>query len=183
MAKYIVEKPGFNCSSTPTYQAETCSPCVRGGLVCLQCTLTIAGLIIAYFLDIRFSYISRPVQWRFPISFHAIFAVFLVLMVWVMPDTPRWLPEKRRVDEVTRVLGPMAGKELERARAYEQRDELPRSLVEEKSAAGPGEFQIKQLFQGGIHGAVGESGTFMRGWIAVDAHWIFISDQRDGDHK
>ncbi|GFZ43631.1 hypothetical protein JCM24511_01351 [Saitozyma sp. JCM 24511] len=161
---------GFNCSSIPTYQAETCPPRIRGALVCLQSTLTIVGLVVAYYIDIvsrpklvydawrlfrarlGFSYIDGPIQWRFPISFQAFFAIWLVIMVLFVPDTPRWLLERGRNDDATRVLAAMAGEDVSSARIVAQRDEILRSLEAERLAAGPGEFHIKELFQGGKTG-------------------------------
>ena len=46
---------GFNSSSIPVYQAETCGGMVRGTLVCLNSTVTIIGLVI---VSIRFK--SHP---------------------------------------------------------------------------------------------------------------------------
>ncbi|RSH92792.1 hypothetical protein EHS25_008238 [Saitozyma podzolica] len=143
---------GFNCSSIPTYQAETCPPRIRGALVCLQSTLTIVGLVVAYYIDIGFSYIDGPIQWRFPISFQAFFAIWLVIMVLFVPDTPRWLLESGRNDDATRVLAAMAGEDVSCARIVAQRDDILRSLEAERLAAGPGEFHIKELFQGGKTG-------------------------------
>ena len=37
---------GFNSSSIPVYQSETCGGMVRGALVCLNSTVTIIGLVI-----------------------------------------------------------------------------------------------------------------------------------------
>ena len=37
---------GFNSSSIPVYQSETCGAHIRGSLVCLNSTITIVGLVI-----------------------------------------------------------------------------------------------------------------------------------------
>ena len=37
---------GFNSSSIPVYQSETCGGMIRGALVCLNSTITIVGLVI-----------------------------------------------------------------------------------------------------------------------------------------
>jgi hypothetical protein len=102
--------------------------------------------------DQGFSYIDGPIQWRFPISFQAFFAIWLVIMVLFVPDTPRWLLESGRNDDATRVLAAMAGEDVSCARIVAQRDDILRSLEAERLAAGPGEFHIKELFQGGKTG-------------------------------
>ena len=47
---------GCNSSSIPVYQSETCRGPVRGALVCLNCTVTIVGLVI----------VSNPLLLRIP---------------------------------------------------------------------------------------------------------------------
>lgn len=46
----------------------------------------------------------------------------------------------------------MAGEDVHSARIVAQRDEILRSLEAERLAAGPGEFHVKELFQGGKTG-------------------------------
>ncbi|KAI0821858.1 general substrate transporter [Trametes gibbosa] len=95
---------GFNSSSIPVYQSETCGGLVRGALVCLNSTVTIIGLVIAYWLDYGMSYVNGPAQWRLPIGFQAVFALCLFLQVMVLPDSPRWCMAHGRAEEGARIL-------------------------------------------------------------------------------
>jgi len=69
---------GMNSSTAPVYLSE-CSPAsIRGAFLTLQGTVTILGVVIAYWLDDGTNYSSTSFQWRFPLSFQAVFAVLLV---------------------------------------------------------------------------------------------------------
>jgi MFS family permease len=76
---------GFNSSTIPMYQSELCRPENGGVLLSMQGTITIVGLCIAYWLDYGLSFASGSVQWRFPISFQAFFAICLVLQTLPLP--------------------------------------------------------------------------------------------------
>ncbi|KAG5650395.1 hypothetical protein H0H81_012385 [Sphagnurus paluster] len=93
---------GFNSSSIPVYQSETCGGKIRGTLVCLNSTVTIFGL--AYWLDYGMSFVDGPAQWRLPIGFQAVFALCLLLQGMVLPDSPRWLIAHGHKEEGARVI-------------------------------------------------------------------------------
>ncbi|KAJ5621858.1 hypothetical protein N7528_005090 [Penicillium herquei] len=140
---------GINSSTVPTYQSEMARPERRGRLLSAQGTVTIVGLCIAYWIDYGLSFIESPVQWRFPISFQAFFAVCLVLQMIALPDTPRWLCEQDRSDEAATILA--------RLQIQQPADESTPEVVhlrrqietalEIESAGGP--FQYRELLTGG----------------------------------
>ncbi|KAJ5808777.1 hypothetical protein N7474_010046 [Penicillium riverlandense] len=140
---------GINSSSVPTYQSEMARPEVRGRLLSAQGTVTIVGLCIAYWLDYGLSFVPSPVQWRFPISFQAFFAVCLVLQMICLPETPRWLCEQDRSEEAAHILAKLQLKQP----ADESTPEviLLRRQIESaialESAGGP--FKYKELLTGG----------------------------------
>ncbi|TDL25436.1 general substrate transporter [Rickenella mellea] len=139
---------GFNSSSIPVYQSETCDGLIRGTLVCLNSTVTIIGLVIAYWLDYGMSYVSGPAQWRFPIGFQAFFAFCLLFQAMALPDSPRWLLAHGRESEATEVLARLTGKDVsvDHPDVLEKKKEIEESLAQE-SAGGP--FRYSELLQGG----------------------------------
>ena len=141
---------GFNSSNVPAYQSELAHSSNRGRLLSAQGTVTIVGLCIAYWLDYGMSYVAGPAQWRFPIAFQAFFAVCLVLQMWSLPETPRYLIKEGRVSEASDIL----------ARLHRGEDRIPvdhpevlhllaqiETAIEIESAGGP--FRYKELLQGG----------------------------------
>ncbi|KAJ5273766.1 hypothetical protein N7478_008891 [Penicillium angulare] len=140
---------GINSSTVPTYQSEMARPERRGRLLSAQGTVTIVGLCIAYWLDYGLSFVDSPVQWRFPISFQAFFAVCLVLQMLSLPDTPRWLCEQDRSDEAASILARLQLDQPadESSQEVVQLRRQIESAIEIESAGGP--FRYKELLAGG----------------------------------
>ncbi len=49
------------------------------------------GLMLAYWINYGFYFHSSSVQWRFPLLFQCVFAVYILIVTAFLPDTPRWL--------------------------------------------------------------------------------------------
>ncbi|KAK7685453.1 hypothetical protein QCA50_011316 [Cerrena zonata] len=138
---------GFNSSSIPVYQSETCGGEIRGALVCLNSTVTIIGLVIAYWLDYGMSYVDGPSQWRLPIGFQAVFALLLLIQVSMLPDSPRWCMAHGMTEEATRILAQLEDKDsTDHPDVVLKRKEIEASLALE-SAGGP--FKYRELLEGG----------------------------------
>ncbi|KAG5734877.1 Sugar transporter STL1, partial [Termitomyces sp. T112] len=138
---------GFNSSSIPVYQSETCGGEVRGKLVSLNSTVTIIGLVIAYWLDFGLSFVDGPAQWRFPIGFQAFFALCLLFQGLVLPDSPRWLIAHGYKDEGARVIAMLENQaSTNHPDVVRVTKEIEASLALE-SAGGP--FRYKELLEGG----------------------------------
>ncbi|KAK0439227.1 general substrate transporter [Armillaria borealis] len=138
---------GFNSSSIPVYQSETCAGHIRGALVCLNSTITIVGLVIAYWLDYGMSFVAGPSQWRLPIGFQAVFALCLLLQAMVLPDSPRWLIAHGYKEEGARVIAMLEDRDSpDHPDVVRAQREIELSL-EQESAGGP--FRYKELLENG----------------------------------
>ncbi|KAI9685306.1 MAG: hypothetical protein M1822_004679 [Bathelium mastoideum] len=49
------------------------------------------GLMLAYWINYGFFFKNGSIQWRFPLLFQLVFAVFILILTPWLPDTPRWL--------------------------------------------------------------------------------------------
>ena len=95
----------FNSSTVPVWQSETTKPHQRGPVVAFGTSMVIAGVCLSYWVDFGFSYVEpSSVAWRFPIAFQIVFALIVLSMVLVMPESPRWLIYKNRVEEAGQVI-------------------------------------------------------------------------------
>ncbi|KAF8889135.1 general substrate transporter [Infundibulicybe gibba] len=138
---------GFNSSSIPVYQSETCRGAIRGRLVCLNSTVTIIGLVIAYWLDFGLSFVDGPIQWRLPIGFQAFFALCLLIQGATLPDSPRWLIAHGRREEGAHVISMLEDRDsVDHPDVQQVLAEIEASLAQE-SAGGP--FRYMELFEGG----------------------------------
>jgi len=82
---------GYITSVTPVYQSEISKATQRGWQVCCQLTTMLFGLMLAYWINYAFYFHKNDAQWRFPLLFQLVFAVYIMVVTPWLPDTPRWL--------------------------------------------------------------------------------------------
>lgn len=85
-------------------------------------------------------------QWRFPLSFQAVFAVFLILQIIGLPETPRWLVAHDRYEEAREVTAALEGKLLDDPTVNAAILEIKSGLDEEHK---DGPFRFMELFSWG----------------------------------
>ena len=82
---------GYITSVTPVYQSEISKAAQRGWQVCCQLTTMLGGLMLAYWVNYGFYFHPGSIQWRFPLLFQLVFAVYILAVTPWLPETPRWL--------------------------------------------------------------------------------------------
>ena len=95
---------GSNTANVYDSQSELCKAENRGRLVTTEVLFTGLGVTVAYFFDYGMSFIDGPFAWRFPIACQIIFAVIIAILIFGLPETPRWLIQQGRVDEAVEVM-------------------------------------------------------------------------------
>ena len=104
---------GMNTSTIPTYQAECSRTSNRGLLICIEGGIIAIGTAIAYWIDFGASYGPDPLVWRFPIAFQIVFGLIIIVGMYFLPDSPRYLISKGKVHEGEYVLAALGGYEIE----------------------------------------------------------------------
>lgn len=104
---------GMNTSTIPTYQAECSRSSNRGLLICIEGGIIAIGTMIAYWIDFGASYGPDDLVWRFPIAFQIVFGLVIIIGMWYMPDSPRYLISRGKVHEGEYVLAALAGTEID----------------------------------------------------------------------
>ncbi|KAJ0382748.1 hypothetical protein COL922a_011900 [Colletotrichum nupharicola] len=137
---------GMNSSTAPVYLSECAPASIRGALLTLQGTVTILGVVIAYWTDYGTSFYESSFQWRFPLAFQAFFAVFIVLQIVGLPETPRWLVARDRYEEGRDVIAAILDKPLDDEAVGRVLLDIQSGLEEEKR---DGPFRFKELFSWG----------------------------------
>ncbi|KAM0554936.1 hypothetical protein ACHAPJ_006672 [Fusarium lateritium] len=95
---------GIKTSTVPMYQSELCNPEARGRLVSTEVLFVGVGITIAYWFDFGMSFVGGEIAWRLPIAFQLFFAIGVIILVFALPESPRWLLMKGRDQEAIDVL-------------------------------------------------------------------------------
>ncbi|KAK5096994.1 hypothetical protein LTR70_002203 [Exophiala xenobiotica] len=87
-------------SVTPTYSAELAPPDLRGLMVGMNGVNIALGYGLASYMGLAFFYTEDPVaQWRAPLGIALIWPVLVILICFIVPESPRYLLMKGRVEE------------------------------------------------------------------------------------
>ncbi|MGF1473080.1 MAG: sugar porter family MFS transporter [Rubrobacteraceae bacterium] len=86
----------------PLYISEISPQQVRGSLTSLNQLMITAGILLAYITAFALSPFDA---WRLMLGLAIVPAILLFVGMYFMPESPRWLVEKGRVDQAREVLG------------------------------------------------------------------------------
>ena len=98
---------GFLVMIVPLYQAELAHPSIRGTVTALQQFMLGIGALCASWISYG-TYVGfagdNNAQWRVPLGIQIIPAVFLGALIFLFPESPRWLIDHQRPDKGLKVL-------------------------------------------------------------------------------
>ena len=95
---------GIDSSTVPMYQSELCRKEVRGRLVSWEVLFIGIGISFAYWLDFAMSYAGGQIAWRLPIAVQLVFAMSVIILLFGLPESPRWLLKRGREREAIEVM-------------------------------------------------------------------------------
>ena len=101
---------GTSSFSVPLYIAEVSPTKVRGTLVSLFQLMITIGILVSYFSDFIFANDANPSCWRPMFYVGIIPAVILLVGMFFMPESPRWLMSRGRTDDALDILRKTEGK-------------------------------------------------------------------------
>lgn len=102
---------GLNTTAIPIWQVETSKPSYRGRLIVFQLVTNIFGISLTNWMNYGFTYLpNSTVSWRFPLAFQIFFAFVTMFLVAFLPESPRWLILKDRMEEAAGVIGRLHAK-------------------------------------------------------------------------
>ncbi|KAF5366886.1 hypothetical protein D9615_010541 [Tricholomella constricta] len=97
---------GIMSDLAPLYQAEIAHPSIRGRLTTLQQFMLGIGAFIASWVTYGTSagLKGSEAEWRIPLGLQILPALPLISFMLLLPESPRWLAEKGRMDEARQTL-------------------------------------------------------------------------------
>lgn len=72
-------------------------------LMCWQLTLSISQILAAA-INRGMVDIDSTFAYRFPIGFQLLFPALIVVGIWFVPESPRWLLRKQRTEQATKAV-------------------------------------------------------------------------------
>ncbi|KAM5343601.1 hypothetical protein ACJ41O_012138 [Fusarium nematophilum] len=127
---------GLKTSTVPMYQSELCEGTKRGRLVSAEVMFVGIGIAFAYWWDFAFSYVGGPFAWRWPIAFQAVFALWVIVIVFGIPESPRWLLNHGNKEEAIEVLSAIYDKPVDHPDIIREVSSIEAALSMEAEAEG-----------------------------------------------
>ncbi|KAF8680993.1 General substrate transporter [Rhizoctonia solani] len=95
----------------PLYQSEISPPNMRGFLTGMTQFMIGMGFLVANWVGYGCQYIDNEAQWRIPLAIQVVPAILLLVGMFFLPFSPRWLVEKGRNEEAFQVIQRLHGNE------------------------------------------------------------------------
>ncbi|KAL4755475.1 hypothetical protein BDW72DRAFT_189230 [Aspergillus terricola var. indicus] len=135
---------GIETSTVPMWQAELCEASKRGKLVCSEPLLVGVGIVISYFFDYGMSFVGGQIAWRLPIACQMLFAIVVIILIFGVPESPRYCYQKGRNEQALRILSDVYGKPMDDPKIQAEQTEILEALaVETKN----GEYKWRNILK------------------------------------
>ncbi len=135
---------GAASMSSPMYIAEISPARIRGRMVSVNQFAIVSGFLVVYFVNYFIALQGDQIWnqqfgWRWMFGSEALPALLLLVLLFFVPESPRWLTKQKRSDEALEILTRVDGAQ------YAQSE-----LLEIKDAIAHESGSIRQLFQPGM---------------------------------
>ena len=105
---------GFASLLVPVYIAELAPPRNRGALVSLNQVAILIGMVLSYLANAWIGHLGNAawladVGWRVMLGAEALPAIIFLLLSLVLPESPRWLVKRGRIEQARSVLQRLHG--------------------------------------------------------------------------
>ncbi len=135
---------GAASMSSPMYIAEISPARIRGRMVSVNQFAIVSGFLVVYFVNYFIALQGDEIWnvqtgWRWMFASEALPALLLLVLLFFVPESPRWLTKQSRSDEALEILTRVDGAQYAQA-----------ELLEIKDAIAHESGSIRQLFQPGM---------------------------------
>lgn len=92
---------GISVVAAPVFIAESAPVTIRGALIVGYQVATVVGIMVAYFAAYGLAFSG---SWRIMLGLSAVASALVLLVLWRLPDTPRWYLMRGRREDALRTL-------------------------------------------------------------------------------
>lgn len=124
---------GFINSTVPVLQNEVSPKASRGRFICASLSCLNFGIMTAYWVGYGFSYVTGSKAWRIPVALQAVFILVMMSLVYLVPESPRWLAAHGKADQALHVISRLQGKPEDHPDVIEQHIEILEGIKLESS--------------------------------------------------
>lgn len=104
---------GIYTGTVPMYVSETAEASRRGPLVLIEGVFALSGIALAAWINFGFYYAKGEVNYRFPIAFQLVFVLILLSAYPFLPESPRWLVKKERLEDAATIISRLLDREVD----------------------------------------------------------------------
>lgn len=127
---------GLAMISSPIYIAELSPPNMRGPLININQLANVIGINLSVVVCYLFSF--HESGWRWMFAMEALPIAVLLVGLFVIPESPRWLAAHNRVGDALRILTRINGRETAELELKEIENELKRETGKFRELIRPG---------------------------------------------
>lgn len=134
---------GMVSATAPNWQSECSQSSHRGAAVVMESIFISGGLALSGWVNLGMKFVQSSASWRVPLGLSAWWALLVVLGSSRMPESPRWLILKGRVEEAREVLADLAGVNIDDPQVRADFDEISENLARD------GQCRFGDIFKNG----------------------------------
>ena len=128
---------------SPMYIAEISPARIRGRMVSINQFAIVSGFLVVYFVNYFIALQgdeawNERLGWRWMFGSEALPALGLMILSFVVPESPRWLMKQGRADEALRILARVDGEVYARSELAEIREALSHESGSLRQLFSPG---------------------------------------------
>jgi MFS family permease len=145
VAGRVINGLGNGCTAmmVPLWQSETMPKEIRGRVISLQQCVINFGILSSFLIQYGTSFIDSHASWRLAFGLQMLPTTALMLVMFLMPESPRWLIQKSRIEEALQVLARVhSSGDTSDAYVLAEFEEIKATLEYERSLKKPNYFEL-----------------------------------------
>ncbi|CAN1260060.1 Inositol transporter 4 [Linum perenne] len=133
---------GMASMTAPLYISEASPAKIRGAMVSMNGLLITGGQFLSYLINLAFT--KAPGTWRWMLGVAGIPALVQFMLMWSLPESPRWLYRENYVNEAKQILEKLYPEEQLEAEIQSLKNSVENDKAIEESI---GKDMLKNVFK------------------------------------